>query len=68
MKNASFAKVYNLTVITAGILFALVAITAYLINTPQLIFIGLGVFMAVTMTMTSLYASRRTAAVKGQVA
>jgi predicted RND superfamily exporter protein len=55
----SFNGWYSAIVITAGLGFAAIALTAYATGQNFLIFVGMGIFMAICMTMTSIQAQRQ---------
>ncbi len=61
MNKTSNAK-YAITIIVAGTLFVALALFAYFSGQNFLVFVGMGIFMAVAMTMTSLIARRQAAA------
>lgn len=58
MSNATYSIIIGL----AGVVFAALALFAYFSGRNALIFVGMGIFVAVTMTMTSLNARQRAAA------
>lgn len=58
MSNATYSIVISL----AGVLFAALALFAYFSGRNALIFVGMGIFFAVTMTMSSLHARQQAAA------
>ena len=58
MSNATYSIIISL----AGVLFAALALFAYFSGHNALIFVGMGIFFAVTMTMTSLHARQKAAA------
>lgn len=58
MSNATYSIIISL----AGVLFAALALFAYFSGRNALIFVGMGIFFAVTMTMGSLHARQQAAA------
>ncbi|MGC0269820.1 hypothetical protein ACPROK_09550 [Glutamicibacter soli] len=58
MSNATYSIIISL----AGVLFAALALFAYFSGRNALIFVGMGIFFAVTMAMSSLHARQQAAA------
>ncbi|MGP5381568.1 hypothetical protein ACTXL8_05185 [Glutamicibacter arilaitensis] len=55
----SFNAWYVAIVIAAGLVFVAIALTAYATGKNFLIFVGMGIFMAICMAMTSIQAQRQ---------
>ncbi|WP_418908110.1 hypothetical protein [Glutamicibacter endophyticus] len=58
MRN-SFNARYVLAVVSAGIAYFALALAAYLSGVTSLLFIGLGLFLAVVLTMSTLAGLRQ---------
>ncbi|MGH3654021.1 hypothetical protein [Glutamicibacter sp.] len=54
-----FSTWYTIITVAAGLAFAAMALAAYATGNNSLIFIGMGFFMAICMTMTSIHAQRQ---------
>lgn len=55
----SFNAWYTAIIIVAGLAFGALALTAYATGNNSLLFIGMGAFMALTITMSSIHAQRQ---------
>ena len=62
-----FSTWYTIITVAAGLAFAAMAMTAYATGNNSLIFIGMGFFMALCMTMTSIHAQRQQKACKAAI-
>lgn len=62
-----FSTWYTIITVAAGLAFAAMAMTAYATGNNSLLFIGMGFFMALCMTMTSIHAQRQQKARKAAI-
>lgn len=58
MKNSASIW-YTASIVAAGVAFMAMALIAYVTGNNSLIFIGMGIFMAVTLSLTSVMAQRQ---------
>ncbi|WP_413455396.1 hypothetical protein ACLQ8T_01020 [Glutamicibacter sp. FR1] len=62
-----FSTWYTVIIVSAGLAFAAMALTSYATGNNSLLFIGMGFFMALCMTMTSIHAQRQQKARKAAI-
>ncbi|WP_334121000.1 hypothetical protein [Glutamicibacter sp.] len=65
--KATFNTWYIASIILAGVAFFTLALSVYFTGQTILLYVGMGVFLAVTMTMTSIMAQRQRKPSKGEI-
>lgn len=65
--KATFNTWYIASIILGGVAFFALALSVYFTGQTILLYAGLGVFLAVTMTMTSIMAQRQRKSSKGEI-